>query len=88
MHNFKVGDIVKMDLKKITKWSSIPEWYSTETFTIKKFHKSKLTGNIVAHLDKKLPNRNASTIWVEFLSLDILTIRKMKLKKLTQLTKY
>jgi len=82
MRKFKKGDIIKMDLEnilKLTTWT--PEWYSDKSFTIIKFIKKKNTGHIIAYLDNKLPN-GEDRVWIEFIKLDIATMRKKKLEKL------
>lgn len=85
MEKFKIGDIVRLDLEKIKKLVTYtPDWYSNESLTIIKFRRKKTSGNIVAHFDKKLQS-GSGTAWIGFLMLDILEMRKKKLKKLDQL---
>jgi len=79
MEDFKVGDVVKIDLEKVFKYTDgkMPLWYSSECFII-----YSILPYDMAILNKELPFANHSTICTMYLSLDIKTIRKEKLDKL------
>ena len=82
MRKFKRGDIIKMDLEKILELILYkPIWYTDKSYTIIKFRKKKTSGNILAHLDVKLPT-GEETVWIKFVKLDIIAMRKKKLERL------
>lgn len=87
---YKVGDIVKIDLNAIFKYNNtnkIPTWYSYESFTIVKLNygnniSSSNFNNINVHLDRNLQHSD-NIIWVGYLILDIMAMRKNKLERLS-----
>lgn len=77
-HNFKVGDIVKIDSNAILKvWSYIPGWYSS-----KKSFKIVNTNNANIVLDSSPTNTKSMSIYYGYLKLDVVSMRKEKLEKL------
>jgi len=78
MHNFKVGDIVKLDSNAILNtWKYLPDWYSNKkNFKI-------ITANYTnIVLDSSPTNTNSNSIWYGFLKLDVAAMRRKKLEKI------
>ena len=83
MYNFKVGDIIKMDLKLIMKnnlTKNMAIWYSDESYTI--IDTSRLLYDNLVSLDRKLQNIKDNIIWSGYLILDIPAMRRKKLERL------
>lgn len=85
---FNIGDIVKMDLEKIRKNTfssySTPAWYSTKSYTIIDGPKELGSGGpMVIYVNEIIPNSLSNTIWIGFLSFDIIAMRRKKLERIS-----
>jgi len=91
IEQFKVGDIVRVDLEKVFKYTNgrIPNWYSDDIYTIVSIKNdifNPITGKYhnvgMVVVDKLFPNCITAEIWETYISLDIKEMRKRKLIKI------